>query len=96
MKTIKPNCWSSRLVVGNECFSNRSACELTHFSKETPLRPQASNEQADAQGSSEVSKEMLPAHFHALTCLSVVTLEYTSPANRFPSKAVNEKEYLPT
>ena len=47
-----------------------------------PARPlyQASSEYADA----------------TWTCLSIVTLECTSPAKRFPPKTVNEKKFHPT
>ena len=53
-----------------------SACELTHFSKETPLRPQTSSKQADTQSSLQVSREMLPAivklgHVYPLSRLNV-------------------------
>ena len=75
-------------------FSRHSACNLTHFSKETPLRSQTSSEQADAQSRTQVSREMLPVHCHAWKFLSIVTLECTSPAERFPPKIVNEKKFL--
>ena len=55
-----------------------------------PLIPQTSSEQADAGSSPQVGREMLPIHCQALTCLSIVTLECTSPAK----KAVNEKKFL--
>ena len=77
-------------------LSSHSACELMHFSKETRLRDQASSEQADAQSRPQVSREMLPVHCHAWTCLSIITLECTSPAKRFPPKTVNEKGFLST
>ena len=41
-----------------------------------------------------MSREMLPVHCHAWTCLSIVTLECTSPAKRFPPKTVNEKKFI--
>ena len=66
------------------------------LSKETPLQPQASSEDADDQGSPQMSRKILPVHCQAWTCLSIVTLECTSPANRFLPKAVNEKKFLST
>ena len=50
----------------------------------------------DTQSRSQVSRKMLPVHCHAWTCISVVTLECTSPAKRFPPKTVNEKKFLST
>ena len=55
---------------------------------------QISNEQVDAQSIPQVSKEMLPVHCQAWTCLSSTTHECTSPAKRFPLKTVNEKNYF--
>ena len=68
----------------------------TNSSRKTGLRPHASGEQADAQSRPQVSREMLPVHCHAWTCLSIATLECTSPAKRFPSKTVDEKKFLST
>ena len=62
-------------------------------SRKISLPPQASSEQADAQSRPQVSREMLPVHCHAWTCLSTVTLECALPAKRFPPQTVNEKEY---
>ena len=42
----------------------------------------------------QVSREMLPVHCQASTCLSNATLECTSPAKRLPPKTVNEKKFL--
>ena len=53
---------------------------------------QASSEQANAQSRRQVSREMLLVHWQAWACLSIVTLECTSPAKRFPPKSVNEKK----
>ena len=64
--------------------------------RKMPVQPQASSEQADAQSRSQVRREMLPIHCHTWTCLSIVTLECTSPAKRFPPKTVNEKKFLST
>ena len=58
--------------------------------------PQASSEEADVQSKPQVSREMLPIHCRARTCLSNATLECTSPAKRFPLKTVNEKKFLST
>ena len=60
------------------------------------LLSQASNKQADAQSRPQVSREMLPIHCHAWTCLSIVAFECTSPAKRFPPKTVNENKFLST
>ena len=70
--------------------------KLAHFSKETGLLLQASNEQADSESRPQVSREVLPIHCQAWTCPSIVMLNYTSPAKRFLPKIVNEKKYLPT
>ena len=58
-----------------------------------PVRLQASSEQADAQSRPQVSREMLPIHCHVGACLSIVTLECTYPAKRFPPKTINEKKF---
>ena len=65
-------------------------------SRKTRVPPQGSSEQADGQSSPQVSREMLPIHCLAWTCLSIVKLECTSPAKRFPPKTVNEKKFLST
>ena len=61
-----------------------------------PFLPQASSEQAEAQSRPQVSRQMPPIHCHDWTCLSIVTLERTSPAKRFPPKTVNENKFLST
>ena len=60
------------------------------------LQFQGSSEQADTQSRPQMSREMLPAHYHAWTCLFIVTLECTSPAKIFPTKTVNEQKFLST
>ena len=65
-------------------------------SRKMPVRMQALSEQANAQSRPQVCREMLPIHCHAWTCLSIVTLECTSPAKRFPPKTVNEKKFPST
>ena len=60
------------------------------------LRPQVSSEHADAHSRPQVSREMLPVHCHAWTCLSIVALECTSPVKRFPPKTANEKNFFST
>ena len=61
-------------------------------SRKTRVSGQASSEQANGQSKLQVSREMLPIHFHDSTCLSNATLECTSPA--FFPKTVNEKKFL--
>ena len=65
-------------------------------SRKPRILPQASSEQADAQSRPQVSRQMLPIHFHSWTCLSIVMLESTSCAKRFPPKTLNEKKFLST
>ena len=43
--------------------------------RKTRVSPQPPSEQADAQSRPRVSREMLPVHWKAWTCLSIVTLE---------------------
>ena len=75
------------------CFS---CYVILPSSRKTRLRRQASNEQADAQSMSQVSREMLPIHCHGCSCLSNAMVEYTSPVKRFPPKTANEKKLLST
>ena len=89
VRPLEPNLFSQPL-------SSHSACELTYFFKETLLQPQASSEQADAVSRPQVNREVLPIHCQAWACPSIVTLECTSPAKRFPPKIVNEKKFLST
>ena len=65
-------------------------------SRKTRGQAQASSEQADAQSMPQMSKQILPINCHAWTCLSIVTLECTSPAKRFPPKTVDEEKFLST
>ena len=44
----------------------------------------------------QLSRQMLPIHCHAWSCLSNAMLECISPTNRFPPKTVNEKKFLST
>ena len=62
-------------------------------SRKMPVLPQDLSEQADSQSRCQVSRETLPTHCHASTCLSIVTLECTSASKRFPPKTVNEKKF---
>ena len=41
-----------------------------------------------------MSRQILPIHYHTSTCLSIVTLECTSPAKRFSMNTVNEKKFF--
>ena len=68
---------------------------VTRVCRKTRVQSQTSSEQADAQSRPQVSREMLPIHCNAWTCLSIVTLEYTSLV-RFLPNAVNEKKFLST
>ena len=61
-------------------------------SRKTPLSLQDPRKQADAQSRSQVSRQMLPIHCHAWTCLFIVTFECTSPTKRFPPKTAKWKE----
>ena len=63
----------------------------TPSSRKTRLQPQVLREQADVQSRPQVNREMLPIHFNAWSSLSIFTLEWTSPAKRFPPKTANEK-----
>ena len=65
-------------------------------SRKTRLRRQTSNDQADAQSRSQVSKEMLPIRCHGCSGLSNAMVECTSPVKRFPPKIANEKKLLST
>ena len=64
--------------------------------KKTGLRFQASGEQADAYSKPQVSREMLPIHGHAWTCLSSAMFQCASPAKKFSPKIANEKNFLST
>ena len=64
-------------------------------SKKRRIRAQASREQADAQSRPQVSREMLPIHCHAWTCLSIIMLECTSPAKWFPPKTEKKRKEMP-
>ena len=66
----------------------------TPSSRKTRLQPQVSREQADAQSRPQVNREILPIHCHTWTCLSIFTLECTSPAKRFRPKTANEKKFF--
>ena len=85
-------------------FTGKHLCQSLFFNKVAGLRSsskmpvgmQASSEQVDAQSRPEVSREMLYIYCHAWTCLSIVTLECTSPAKRFSPKTANEKKFLST
>ena len=85
-------------------FTGKHLCQSLFFnnvaglrsSSKMPVEMQASSEQADTQNRPEVCREMLHIHSHAWTCLSIVTLECTSPTKRFPPKTVNEKTSLST
>ena len=48
------------------------------------------------ESSSQVSREKLPIHCHAWTCIPIITLECTSPAKRILPKNFNEKKFFST
>ena len=85
-------CKKQTNVLKEECKSKDTIIN----SRKIPVLPQASSKQADDQSRPQVSREMLPIHCHARTCLFNATLECTSPAKRFPPKTVNEKKFLST
>ena len=73
--------------------------EILHYiasNRKVKLSSQASSEQADTQSKPQVSIQMLSINFHAWAYLSIVMLECTLPAKRFPPKTVNEKKFLST
>ena len=65
-------------------------------SRKVGLRSQALSKQADAQSRPKVGREMLAIKCLAWECLSIATLECTSPAKRFPPKlSLKRNSFLP-
>ena len=97
----RPTFWVVKRVCPIETQLETSLFVLYYLNRacsnrKVGLRPQVSSEHAVAHSRPQVSREMLPVHCHAWTCLSIIALECTSPVRRFPPKTANEKNFFST
>ena len=92
-------CALSRVIIRVVNHNDRFISQIWQkfvSSRKLRISLQASSEQADDQSRLQVNRKILPIYFHVWICLSIVTLECTSPAKRFPPKTINEKKFLST